>query len=297
MDVLLIGGCGYIGSSLFNHLKERYNVQTVDLEWYGNFVNPHNTIKDFAKLTKNDLGDFDVIVLLAGHSSVQSCKDNRMPSFENNLHNFVSLLDKIWDHQRFIYASSSSIYGNKRMAKEEESCYVPQNYYDLTKRAIDLYAMLSHLDWYGLRFGTVNGPSPNLRAELMLNKMYRSGREDGIVKISNPQIARPILGIHDLCAGVERIIETPAKYPGIYNLASFNGTVESMAQAVADITKAKVEVMPGPPSYDFSICTGLFSETYKFEFKDTVQSIVASLDRHWSDCHLTTRERQQEYEI
>ena len=41
--ILIIGGCGYIGSQLFVYLKNKgYKVDTVDLEWYGNYVNPKN---------------------------------------------------------------------------------------------------------------------------------------------------------------------------------------------------------------------------------------------------------------
>ena len=42
-SVLLIGGCGYIGSRLYRHLKGKgFAVDTLDLEWRGNFVNPDN---------------------------------------------------------------------------------------------------------------------------------------------------------------------------------------------------------------------------------------------------------------
>ena len=37
--ILIIGGCGYVGSELYNSMKNSYEVDTVDLEWYGNHVN------------------------------------------------------------------------------------------------------------------------------------------------------------------------------------------------------------------------------------------------------------------
>ena len=183
--VLIIGGCGYIGSRLFQYLSEKkYSVDTVDTEWFGNFVNPKNIKCNYNTLSKKFLNSYGVIILLAGHSSVQMCKDNMFASFKNNVNNFINLLSKLSD-QLFIYASSSSVYGNTKniSAKEDYERYIPTNYYDLTKKTIDYYAHLSKISYYGLRLGTVNGFSPNLRVDLMINKMYEAARNTGKIKI------------------------------------------------------------------------------------------------------------------
>ena len=51
--------------------------------------------------------------------------------------------------------------------------------------------------WYGLRFGTVNGFSRNFRSELMLNSMSRSAIDDGVVRMSNSNIHRAILSLSE----------------------------------------------------------------------------------------------------
>ena len=48
--ILVTGGCGYIGSAIYNNLKDKYIVDTVDLEWFGNYTNPNNIKKDFDEL-------------------------------------------------------------------------------------------------------------------------------------------------------------------------------------------------------------------------------------------------------
>ena len=53
--ILIIGGCGYIGSQLYQHLQTIYDVDTVDLEWYDNYVNDKNVVKDMSLLTSHEL--------------------------------------------------------------------------------------------------------------------------------------------------------------------------------------------------------------------------------------------------
>ena len=54
---------------------------------------------------------------------------------------------KINQNQKFIYASSSSVYGhtNNSIVSEDYNTFVPNNYYDLTKQIIDTYAQQSNL--------------------------------------------------------------------------------------------------------------------------------------------------------
>jgi len=86
--ILIIGGCGYIGSMLHRNLMGDYQVDTIDAEWYGNFSNDRNLKQDFSSLTRQDVSDYDTVILLAGHSSVKMCDDNMLPTVKNNvLHN------------------------------------------------------------------------------------------------------------------------------------------------------------------------------------------------------------------
>jgi nucleoside-diphosphate-sugar epimerase len=297
MKVLIIGGCGYIGSRLYLHLKEKgMKVATLDLEWFGNHVNTYNFKIDFGK-EKNPswyLHERDAVVLLAGHSSVPMCKDDMMSSFKNNVFNFIKLLDSINPRTKFIYASSSSVYGNTHdiEAPEDWERYDPKTYYDLQKQEIDYYARLSNTEYYGLRFGTVNGWSPNLRTDIMLNKMYESAIAEGKVHVFNKHIYRPILGIEDLCRAIEAVIKGPDRR-GIYNLASFNASVEEIANAIKKALNEEIEIVDKgiAQTYNFSISTSKFKSTYNFEFVESVNSIVHSLKEGWSLANKTIRER------
>lgn len=282
--IMLLGGCGYIGSSLFLYLQsKKYRVTTIDLEWFGNVINPKNQKKNFNDITKTYIKKFDVIILLAGYSSVQMCMNNMSKSFENNVMYFINLLKKI-DKQKFIYASSSSIYGNTNqlLVTEDYDRYTPNNYYDLTKKEIDYYAHLSNINYFGLRLGTVNGYSPNLRSDLMINKMVRIAQKTKKIHIFNAQSFRPILGMQDACHAIETIIEHNGT-PGIYNIASFNDTIIHIGKKVAEEipqTEVIVDKKKTPYTYNFSISTKKFEKEFHFTFKDTVATIVQSLQNN-----------------
>lgn len=279
--ILLIGGTGYIGSALYEYLSKNHSITSIDLEWFGNYVNPANLVLDFRHLTKTFVSRFDVIILLAAHSSVPMCTNDCHSSFENNVDNFVNLLSKI-DGQKLIYASSSSIYGDTgdKPVPETWHEFKPKNYYDLTKQIIDYYASLSPVDYYGLRFGTVNGYSPNLRIDIMINKMYYHAKTHGKIEIFNKEISRPILGIRDLCRAVQSIINSESKR-GVYNLASFNATVNDISQEVAKrVSGVEIIDKGSSPSYNFSIDTSKFQTNFNFDFQESVASIVADLEAH-----------------
>ena len=302
MKVMILGGCGYIGSRLSLHLREiGHSVNTIDLEWFGNYANPNNTKMDF-KFINNiwETGHFaqqqfeesEVVILLAGHSSVPMCKDDMISSFRNNVVNFVDLLTKIGT-KKFIYASSSSIYGNTQdiAAPETWERYDPKTFYDLNKQELDYYARLSPVEYYGLRFGTVNGWSPNLRVDIMLNKMYKDALESCKIEVFNKHIFRPILGMEDLCRSIEAIIQG-GDHRGIYNLASFNASVGMISEAIRSALNYQVEIVDRGISqtYNFSIDTNKFRNTYDFEFRASVDSIVASFKNTWHNTAKTIRE-------
>jgi UDP-glucose 4-epimerase len=293
--VLIIGGCGYIGSRLYQFLTQQgIDVISVDLEWFGKMSSFANLQDDFKNLPEEFLKQFHTIILLAGHSSVKMCLNNLTSCFNNNVVNFLHLLAKIKKHQKFIYASSSSIYGSLsgELISEDTCKYRAINYYDLSKYSIDSYAQLSSdVEYYGLRFGTVNGFSLNFRHDIMINAMYYSSKKEGVVRINNPNIHRPILGLDDLCRAVYQIIRsgTPEK-KGVYNLASFNSKVKDIGAEVADYMGAFLEITPDSPNvYDFTISSNLFCDKFDFKFQNTARTILDEISR--GDAHLTYTNR------
>lgn len=281
--ILLIGGEGYIGSRLMMYL-EGFIVESVDLKWHYNMI-PANRAVDAAALTKDYILSFDVVVFLTAHSSVKMAADG-LSSLNNNLVNFVRILDYLTcSSTKLIYASSSAVYGKSGSIERHETDAVElsaDNFYDLTKKDMDLYSRLFDVESYGLRFGTVNGWSPHLRIDIMLNAMSESVKRGSKIRAYNTSVYRPLLGIDDLCRAVLKIINSKEDKRGVYNLASVNGmTVEEIARKAGTILNAEVDYMPGldEAAYSFSISSEKFKKAYDFQFEDTIQSIIQSLEK------------------
>ena len=273
MKVLIIGGEGYIGTYLHKHLI----TQGLNVEVYG------NRGLDYNNLGREYLSRFSHIVLLAGHSSVQCCNGPLESPWKNNVRNFKNLVDKTDNRQTIIYASSASVYGAKdvkRLYSEDEISIDFVNNYDLTKVSLDLLAMKFMSEGrrlVGLRFGTVNGNSPIIRRDLMINSMVYSAITEGHITISNKHIKRPILSVRDLSRAVESIIKTNT-HSHIFNLASFNSTVEDICKIVNEYTKVEIiDKGNTTGSYNFAIDNSKFRVLNNFAYEDNIHSVVESV--------------------
>jgi nucleoside-diphosphate-sugar epimerase len=233
---------------------------------------------------------------------VASCVGPIDSPWLNNVTNFTDLAAKLsWKHIPLIYASSASVYGNSlpgQLFVESNKRFVPVNNYDITKYTLDLEAQVA-IDRgqmvMGLRFGTVNGWAPNLRADVMINAMYDSARTHNKITVTNKHINRALLGIEDLCRGIAHCIERPAA--GIYNMASFNATVEYIATTVAEeLAVPVVDKGTTANAYDFGLDTTQFEQTFGFTFTETPATIVNSLKEKYADAHIERRDNYMIYQ-
>jgi UDP-glucose 4-epimerase len=299
-NILIIGGNGYVGSRLRQVLAQDYAVDSVDCCWY-NYDESSRRV-DYHKLTQEYLEQFDAVVLLAGHGSVASCKGDIQSPWLNNVTNFANLAAKLsWKNIPLIYASSASVYGNSlpgQLFVESNRRFIPVNNYDITKYTLDLEAQIAINQGQtimGLRFGTVNGWAPNLRADVMINAMYDAAQSQGKITVFNKHIQRALLGIEDLCRGVAHCIERPVA--GIYNMASFNTSVENIATTVAEqLNVPLVDRGVTANVYDFGLDTTLFEQTFGFTFTETPVTIVDSLIKKYEQSHVERRDNYMIYQ-
>lgn len=297
--VLIIGGNGYIGSRLIYDLHTVYNIHGLDICWFGN-PDPHIEVRDYNQLSKQELSQYNAIVLLAGHSSVKMCDGPVLASWSNNVNNFIDLVNKLDKSQTLIYASSGSVYGSSNTVSLEDVSlkFKPINNYDLTKYSLDMHAEKFVRAGYtiiGLRFGTVNGWSPHTREELMINSMTKKALYDGEILINNKTITRPILGIKDISHAVKEIIDNPIA--GVYNLSSFSETVENISVYVGNLLNAKIQETSNiSGSYDFTMNTDKFKSTYNFEFKESINTIVDEISNKFEKTEFSNRNKFIKYE-
>ncbi len=275
--VLVTGGSGYIGSSLVPAIVPYVGrVDTVDIGWF----TPSGT----GAFQQATIDAYDVIIHLAGHSSVGMCAADPSGAWANNVDGFRDLVAKLRDDQLLIYASSGSVYGNiGHPAVESDASLNAVQAYDLTKVVGDVvaaHAIGEGKKVVGLRFGTVNGLAPYTRADLMLNAMCLAALELGAINVKNAAIARPILFLDDLVRAVIMILRSPV--PGIFNLASINVTVDEAARIVTTRTGAERVILPDDDRpYDFHLDVSHFVRTFgeyrEATIEDTVDKLVGGV--------------------
>lgn len=310
---LLVIGYGYIGTALVDYIlnlnEQKVKITVVDCEKYNNNVIKNKNVLfingKYQDLPESFFKEFTDVILLAGQGSVSNSK-NILNVIDNNIRNFAWLTGILNKEQKLIYASSSSVYGrtdNKEVSEDfcKTSGYEPYNYYDWSKQNIDQICELNKdLQYYGLRFGTVNGFSRNLRNDVMINSMCFNSKKNGKIFVSKNNVNRPILGINDLCKSIMTIVNNGTfEKSGLYNLNSFNAGLFEIASSVSNIYNSLVkdpvsleELSEGvtivnfklqTKSYDFKIDSGKFIKTFEFKFQDTLDTITRELLNKWED--------------
>ncbi len=177
---VVTGGAGFIGSHITDRLlKEGYDVTVLDNFSTGDEANVRHVI-DGIELVEGDIRDVatvnrvvagaDVVFHEAALGSVARSVEDPVTSNDVNANGTLNMLVAARDAgvRRFVYASSSSVYGDTpTLPKHEEMSTAPKSPYAVTKLTAELYCRVFKsvygLETYALRYFNVFGPrqSPN----------------------------------------------------------------------------------------------------------------------------------------
>lgn len=298
MNILIIGGCGYLGSRLYQRLFYHHLIDSVDLEWFGN-PGVASEKKDYRYLDKRFLRRFDVVIALAGYSSERMCVGVMDGVIENNVANFARLVSNVRKDAKLIFSSSCRVYyGKQHWSRREESLkFSSPHPYDISMYSRELIARGSGIEFYGLRLATVNGFSANFRKDSMINSLVYSATERGYMQAGNVESNRSILDIEDFLNAVEAIVDCPNDKRGIYNVASFNSTVGSIADKAGKFLEVKVVNTGTREINDFSMDTSKFKKTFDFSFMGSVESIISGIQQGYDSMNKTDRKEPRKYVI
>ena len=259
-SLLLIGGCGYIGSFLHPRLLSAgFEVTVCDLLTRGNPLGIEVVQSDYAVLPADFLQQFGAVLWFGGHSSVKQAIEDPDGAVANNCLNLFAFAKKLRPATHLIYASTGSLYSTKALdfapASESSVAHIPtQNAYDISKFAFDYLAQNFLENFHALRMGTLAGFSPNVREELVFNAMNLSATRTGRVHLKNGGARRTILFLADLWVLIEKLLTTECK-SGIFNAGSLSFTLGEMAQAVATTWQAEVSDEGESETYSFLLDT------------------------------------------
>ena len=251
MKILVTGAAGFIGAQLSKVLLQNgHTVTGID-----NFT-PYYDIelkkrrlksiraekKNAARFTfkKLDITDyaaldrlfkqshFQKVCNLAAQAGVRYSFENPAAYIQSNLLGFFNVIDLCAKYKvkHFVYASSSSIYGNNAKVpfSEEDRVDDPQSLYAATKKSDELmayvYSHQMHLPCTGLRFFTVYGPWG--RPDMAPWKFMKNILENKSIRVfNNGNLSRDFSYIDDIVEGVVKVLEGPCNTPhAVYNIGN-----------------------------------------------------------------------------
>ena len=282
-NIAIIGGSGYVGVQLTRYLTTKgYSVSIIDLKAPPKISDFRYIRADLLELKAADIDSYSHLVLLAAHSSVRQAADDPLGAIRTNIAGVQGLLSVMQENQILYFASSGSVYDGVKnnSAREETILSTPRNLYDLSKRVAEDIIAMSGKHSIIFRFGTVNGPSESMRNDLVINALVESAITKKRIHISNGQVNRAILSIDDLCAGIENAISFSEKSDQleIYNLASFNMTVNEIGEGISKYFQVPIIQEPPSSTYDFSMNSSKAEKYLGFHPVDTLDTLVQKLE-------------------
>jgi nucleoside-diphosphate-sugar epimerase len=264
-NVLVTGGAGYVGGVLVPALLDRgYGVKVLDLYLYGDHV--LDSVRGHPNLQqiKGDIRDRHLLErIMPGCDAVihLACISND-PSFELdpnlgksiNYDAFFDLVAVAKDAgvRRFIYASSSSVYGVKADENvTEELALEPLTDYSKYKALCEdvlLKAQGPGFTTVVLRPATVCGYSPRLRLDLTVNILTNYAVNNGRITVFGGAQKRPNIHIDDMAAVYLRMLEaSDAQISGrVFNAGYENHTVMQIAEMVRAVVGRSTEIVTTP---------------------------------------------------
>ena len=261
MNILLTGGCGYVGSVLANSLLDSgHSLRVFDTTWFGNHLSPRENLEiivgDMRELPSTLTDDIECIVHLANIANDPSVELNPALSWEVNVLGTQQLAELAirTGVRQFIYASSGSVYGIKDEEQvTEDLTLVPISTYNKTKMVAERVA-LSYQDSmrvHCIRPATVCGCSPRMRLDVSVNMLTFQALENGRITVFGGDQTRPNIHVKDMVRVYEHFIENPLLDTGSYNAGFENISILEIAERVCAKVDAEVEVSASndPRSY------------------------------------------------
>jgi nucleoside-diphosphate-sugar epimerase len=302
--VLVTGGAGYCGGRLVPQLLARgYKVTVYDIMFFGNSFLPRDNpnlrivdgdIRDTAKFAATAVKQ-DAIVHLACISNDASFELDEDLSTSINLKAFEPLVlaAKNAGVKRFVYASSSSVYGvSDKPDVTEDHPLVPLTLYNKYKGMCEPL-LHKHADdrFTGVIFrpATVCGYSPRQRLDLSVNILTNHAVNAGKITVFGGSQLRPNLHIQDYCDAVELFLTAPADKlrNQIFNVGYQNLSLMEIAELVQRVVaqeipaRGKVEIVTTPTDdiRSYHINSDKIRRALGFNPRHTVEDAVRELCR------------------
>ena len=293
--ILITGGAGYVGAVLTPYLLAKgHKVTVIDLMIYGvDVLKEHENLKIIKgdirnkDLLEKTLSNQDVVIHLACISNDPSFELNPKLGKSINLDAFTPLVEIAKKNlvKRFIYASSSSVYGIKK-EKDVNETMTLEPLTDYSKYKVDCETILKKYiseDFTPIiiRPATVCGYSPRQRLDVVVNILTNLAYHKRTISIYGGKQLRPNIHIKDMAYAYEVLINAPkSKVAGeVFNAGYENQTVFELANTVKKVVGDDVKLISETTddNRSYHISSSKIKKILGFETKYTIENAVEDL--------------------
>lgn len=298
-SVLVTGGAGYVGSILVPKLLDKgYKVKVLDLYLFGrdvldsvkdnpNLIQIKGDIRDKALLEKIIPG-IDAVIHLACISNDPSFELDPMLGKSINYDPFPILVSISKENivKRFIYASSSSVYGVKQEENVTEDLPLePLTDYSRFKALCEPILLREKSEDFVpvvIRSATVCGYSPRQRLDLTVNILTNNAVNAGKIKVFGGEQKRPNIHIQDITDLYIKLLEYPEDLISgkIFNVGFENHKVKEIAQMVKKVVNRgdlQMETLPTDDNRSYHISSEKIRRELGFEPRHTIEDAISDL--------------------
>ena len=296
-EVLITGGAGYVGAVLVPKLLAKgYSVRVLDLYMFDDHV--FDSLRDHPHL-RQSLSGVDAVIHLACISNDPSFELNPELSKSINFDAFEPLVHISKDSgvRRFVYASTSSVYGVSESPEvTEDHPLVPITDYNKYKGLCEpILADYQSADFttVTIRPATVCGYSPRQRLDLSVNILTNHAINKGRITVFGGAQMRPNIHIEDIVRLYMDLLEMPsAQIAGkIFNAGWENHTISDIAEMVRSVVatevpgRANIEVVttPSDDRRSYHISSDKIRRELGFAPQHTIEDAVRDLVRAFQD--------------
>jgi len=294
-SVYITGGAGYVGAVLVPRLlSEGHRVTVLDLMIYGENVLPEdpnlNMIKGDIRnleLMKSSIPGHEVVIHLACISNDPSFELNPELGRSINLDPFRPIVEISKNNgvKRFIYASSSSVYGIKEEPNVHEGMSLePLTDYSVFKMKCEEILAEYQSDEFTtttIRPATVCGYSPRQRLDVVVNILTNLAYHKREISVFGGAQLRPNIHIADMVEMYMVLLNAPKKKIAgeIFNCGYENHSVLELAETVRDVIGEDVvlKTTPTDDNRSYHVSSKKITKVLGFKSSHTIKDAVADL--------------------
>lgn len=317
-NVLLTGGAGYVGTLLAPQLLAAgYTVAVYDAMYYGCELKPQRRLT----IIEGDIRDtdrvrdacrgVDAVIHLACISNDAGFELDEQLSEEINYRSFEPMVVAAKERgvARFIYASSSSVYGYSEAPRvTEEHPLVPLTPYNKFKGLCEpLLFKHQSRDFVcvAIRPATICGYSPRQRLDLSVNILTNHAVNNNKITVFGGEQQRPNLHIQDMCDLYKLLLELPDETIAgeTFNAGYQNQSIMDIAKIVQTVVqeefpeKGEIPIVTTPSSdtRSYRITSDKIAAKLGFEPKRTIEDAVRDLCKAFREGKLPNSMTDERY--